>query len=332
MKMRTSQPKNNKYYIRTVSGGYNRAVAGYPTIAGADVLCNCVGYANGRFNEIGKYGRCKYQLVCNAENFIELAKKMGLKVSKTPTLGGIMVWQKGETLKDDDGAGHVAVVEKIVSSTQIVTSESGYSSYAFKNFTRKKGKGNWGQPDAYKFRGCIINPAVKTQADRAKKISDTAKKYCWPADTPKKKYDGHYGKPLPRYKREWKKLRGTNPNTGCHSFVSFVLQKSGYGKMPISGGWPAHLKWLQNHGFRKIKPKYENGKIKRDQFKAGDVVYWAKSDGSHHIYIIVRDDKKRRRAESVQHGRPDRIGDKWPHIGKGLNTDKHKVDYIFRTK
>ena len=79
MKIRTTQPKNNKYYIRTVSGGYNGAVAGKPTISGANVLCNCVGYANGRFNEIGDYGRCKYQLVCNAENFIERAKRQGVK-------------------------------------------------------------------------------------------------------------------------------------------------------------------------------------------------------------------------------------------------------------
>lgn len=161
MKIRTTQPKNNKYYIRTVSGGYNGAVAGKPTISGANVLCNCVGYANGRFNEIGDYGRCKYQLVCNAENFIESAKRQGLKISSTPVQGGIMVWQKGRTLGGGDGAGHVAVVEEVYSDGTILTSESGWNAWAFKTVRRSNSNGRWGQASAYKFRGCIINPAVK---------------------------------------------------------------------------------------------------------------------------------------------------------------------------
>ena len=78
MKIRTKCPKNNKYYIRKVTGGLNDAVAGYPTQKYANVLDNCVGFANGRFNESindpdlkGIVKAFKYQLVCNAENFIE---------------------------------------------------------------------------------------------------------------------------------------------------------------------------------------------------------------------------------------------------------------------
>lgn len=160
MKMRTTQPKDNKYYIRRSSGGYNGAVKGRPTIKGADVLCNCVGYANGRFGEIQGLGYIKYQLVCNAENFIEKAKAYGLKISPVPVLGGIMVWQRGNTLSGDDGAGHVAVVEKIISANEIITSESGYNSFSFKTATRKNDNGRWGIGSAYKFRGCIINPAI----------------------------------------------------------------------------------------------------------------------------------------------------------------------------
>lgn len=169
MKIRTTIPKNNKYYIRQVTGGLNAAVAGCPTISGANVLCNCVGGANGRFNEIindpdlkGIYKTFKYQLVCNAENFIESAKKQGLKVSSTPTLGGIMVWQKGSTLSGGDGAGHVAVVEEIYQDGSILTSESGWGSrkWAWKNIRRNNSNGRWGQTSAYKFRGCIINPSI----------------------------------------------------------------------------------------------------------------------------------------------------------------------------
>lgn len=167
MKKRLTQPKNNKYYIRQVSGGLNGAVAGKPTISGANVLCNCVGYANGRYNEIindpnltGTAVKFRYQLVCNAENFIESAKKQGLKISSTPVEGGIMVWQKGNTLGGGDGAGHVAVVEEVYNDGTILTSESGYGAWAFKTVRRNNANGRWSQTSAYKFRGCIINPGV----------------------------------------------------------------------------------------------------------------------------------------------------------------------------
>ena len=167
MKILTKQP-TGKYYTRIVSGGLNGAVAGKPTIKGANVLCNCVGFANGRFNQIcndpelkGINKTFKYQLVCNAENFIESAKKQGLKISSTPIQGGIMVWQKGRTLGGGDGAGHVAVVEEVYSDGTILTSESGWNAWAFKTVRRSNSNGRWGQASAYKFRGCIINPSVK---------------------------------------------------------------------------------------------------------------------------------------------------------------------------
>lgn len=159
MEMRTKCPSGNKYYIRQANGGYNGAIQGKPTKSGANVLSNCVGYANGRFAEIIGKKKVEYQLVCNAENFIEKAKKYGLKVVSYPTLGGIMVWQKG-TLKSSDGAGHVAIVERIDSANQIYTSESAYGSTAFYNSTRKNSNGRWGMSSNYKFRGCIVNPAI----------------------------------------------------------------------------------------------------------------------------------------------------------------------------
>ena len=149
--------------MRTVSGGWNGAIQGKPLYAGCNVLANCVGYANGRFNEIIGENKCKYQLICNAENFIEKAKSYGLQISSKPTLGGIMVWQKGNTLNSKDGAGHVAIVEKIIDSNTIYTSESGYNSFIFANMTRKNSNGNWGLKSPYKFRGCIVNPNVKEE-------------------------------------------------------------------------------------------------------------------------------------------------------------------------
>ena len=168
MKIRTECPRNNKYYIRKVTGGLNGAVAGEPTQRYANVLDNCVGYANGRFNESindpdlkGVVKAFKYQLVCNAENFIESAKRQGLKISSTPIEGGIMVWQKGRTLDGGDGAGHVAFVERVYDDGTILTSESGWNSWAFKTVRRDNSNGRWGQNELYKFRGCIINPSIE---------------------------------------------------------------------------------------------------------------------------------------------------------------------------
>lgn len=169
MKIRTECPKkNNKYYNNKKHGGLSDAVNGYPMISGLTVLDNCVGWANSRFNEVcndpnleGIVKKFKYQLVCDAEDFIESAKRQGLKISPTPIEGGIMVWQKGATLSPKDGAGHVAVVERVYDDGTILTSESGWASWTFKTVRRDNNNGRWGQNSAYKFRGCIINPTVK---------------------------------------------------------------------------------------------------------------------------------------------------------------------------
>lgn len=159
-KMRTTKPEaGNKYYITKSKGGYSDAIQGSPTDKDCNVLSNCVGYAYGRFNEIGGYGKCKYLYPTNAENF--MSYKGNLEVGQTPKLGACMVWQKGATKNGSDGAGHVAIVEKVVSDTEVITSESGWkASRPFWNQTRKKGSGNWGQNSKYKFLGFIYNPAV----------------------------------------------------------------------------------------------------------------------------------------------------------------------------
>ena len=159
-KMRTTRPEaGNKYYITKANGGYSNAIKGKPTDSKCDVLSNCVGYAYGRFNEIGGYGYCKYLKPVNAEKFMQY--KGDLQVGQTPKLGACMVWQKGGTLSGSDGAGHVAIVEKVISDTEVYTSESGWNSKPFWNQTRKKGSGNWGKNSPYKFLGFIYNPAVK---------------------------------------------------------------------------------------------------------------------------------------------------------------------------
>ena len=109
-KPRLTRPEaGNKYYITKASGGWSDAIKGKPVDALCNTLSNCVGYAYGRFNEIGGYGCCKYLRPVNAENFIQFAG--GLAVGQEPKLGACMVWRKGATLNGSDGAGHVAIVE-----------------------------------------------------------------------------------------------------------------------------------------------------------------------------------------------------------------------------
>lgn len=160
MEKRTTKPSGNKFYITTDLGGYSQCIKGNPTDKNANVLSNCVGYACGRFNEI--IGEMKYPyLNCNAENFIERAKTYyNLEVVDYPVLGGIMVWQKGNTLNGNDGAGHVEVVEEIIDKNTIYTSASNYGGTAFYNAKRNNSNGRWGMSSGYSFRGCIINPSI----------------------------------------------------------------------------------------------------------------------------------------------------------------------------
>lgn len=156
--MRTTKPgAGNKYYIRKAQGGYSNAIYGKPTDSECNVLANCVGYAYGRFNEIGGYGYCKYLAPVNAENFMDY--KGSCKTGMTPKVGACMVWEgKG------DLAGHVAIVEKVYDNNHVYTSESGYGSKnPFWNSHRYNNNGRWGCNSNYSFKGFIYNPAVKDE-------------------------------------------------------------------------------------------------------------------------------------------------------------------------
>lgn len=183
--MRTTKPRNNKNFIRTASGGWNTCIKGNPCDPEADVLANCVGYASGRFNEIINEARgttgCTYKnLNCNAVGFKERAESDGLQTGSTPRRGAIMCWGK-----NPNGAGHVAIVERVNSNSSVYTSESGYgSSTAFWNQTRTSSNGRWGMSSAYYFRCFIYLP------DDVQKIVDGDQPQPTPpAPTPSDKYN-----------------------------------------------------------------------------------------------------------------------------------------------
>ena len=162
--IRNYKPSGNKNFITTGSGGWNTCIKGYPNDPNADCLANCVGYASGRFNEIINEARettgCTYKyLNCNAEWFIERAQQAGLQIGSTPRVGAIMCWQHGTVDGGGDGAGHVAIVERVYSNSSVYTSESGYGSTAFWNQSRSNSNGRWGCGSSYSFRGFIYLPS-----------------------------------------------------------------------------------------------------------------------------------------------------------------------------
>ena len=143
------------------------------TLEGGIVTGNCVGFAFGRFNEIGNNTKMTYLEPRNAERFYDIAIAQGMTVSDKPSIGACMVWQKGPTRdpKGADGAGHVAIVEQVISDTEVITSESGWNSQTpFWTQTRKLGSNkNWGNGDAYKFLGFIKHPDI----DSSTRIDDS---------------------------------------------------------------------------------------------------------------------------------------------------------------
>ena len=165
----------NKNFITTCAGGWNTSIKGYPRDKDCDVLANCVGYANGRFNEIinharGSEGSTYKTLNCNAENFIERAKAAGLEIGTKPRAGAIGCAMKGTSLSGCDGAGHVWIVERVDDDNNIYTSESGYGSIAYWNQRRNNNNGRWGLGKGYTFRGFIYLPTdVQTIVDGGEK-------------------------------------------------------------------------------------------------------------------------------------------------------------------
>lgn len=164
----TIPEKGNKYYIPKSEGGLNPCV---PKPSGSKLrFANCVFYSVGRFAEVSGI----WMKSTNAENFISVAKEMGLTVSQKPALGAIAVWGKGKIGDGSDGAGHVANVEVVNKSGSIVTSESGWN--ASKEFwtTTRKNNGNWGQAASYSFLGFILPPEssirVLREGDRGEDV------------------------------------------------------------------------------------------------------------------------------------------------------------------
>lgn len=125
----TAPSKSNKYY-------YSHSNIFYTSGYG---MPNCTAYAWGRVYELT--GKRYTALHGNAEDWWPAAKKAGMKTGSTPKLGAICCWRAGVVGNDNDGAGHVAVVEEIKPNGDIVTSNSAWKGTNFYTKTVTKASG-----------------------------------------------------------------------------------------------------------------------------------------------------------------------------------------------
>ena len=158
-KPRLSAPSaTDKNWIKSTRGGYNYCIE----ISNGSCLPNCVGYAWGRWREI--LGASHNLSRANAENWWTNTGD-GYERGQTPRLGAVMCWRNGAVGNGNDGAGHVAIVEKISADGRTVTtSESNYGGTRFQNVVRSYPYALGGN---YSFQGFIYLPIKFDQAETA---------------------------------------------------------------------------------------------------------------------------------------------------------------------
>ena len=115
---------------------------------------NCTAYAWGRFYEAT--GMRPTLSLDNAEKWY-LASD-GYERGLDPKIGAIACWSKGSAFDSNDGAGHVAFVERVYIDGSILTSESGWADARFWWTKRRyQTQPNWGGGE-YTFQGFIYPP------------------------------------------------------------------------------------------------------------------------------------------------------------------------------
>lgn len=140
--------KSNKYFYK--NNPFEAAGYGLP---------NCTAYAWGRFYEI--LGEKPKLSTSNAENW--WSKDDGYKRGQAPKLGAVICWRKGKAGNGSDGAGHVAIVEKVYADGSILISQSGWK--ASKTMWTQKLKPPYKYGSAYTLQGFIYNPKTEGESN-----------------------------------------------------------------------------------------------------------------------------------------------------------------------
>ena len=151
---RTTPPAgNDKNWIKTNFGGYNRCILGNPSYGTGSVLSNCTGYAWGRWLEILEV--TDHNLYTGNGGSWYGHTSDGYQRGSTPELGAVACWSGGD--------GHVAIVEKVYSDGSIDTTDSVYGGAAFRRVHYTNSYSLLG----YTFQGFIYLPDVITGSDVA---------------------------------------------------------------------------------------------------------------------------------------------------------------------
>lgn len=162
---RTTAPSTtDKNWLHTSAGGFNSCIH----ISGGSVLPNCVGYAWGRAREL--MGKDPALSRANAENWY--GHNDGYERGQTPRLGAIICWRRGKAGVSSDGAGHVAVVEKINPDGSILVSNSDYGGRRF--YTKTYKAPNYPINSAYAFQGFIYLPVTFEDETPKKSVEQIA--------------------------------------------------------------------------------------------------------------------------------------------------------------
>ena len=154
-KPRLTKPEAGNPYYNRKPKGYSGCILGNPLDKGCDILANCEGYATARFNEETQEGKELFFGKMNACTMYSYAQKYGMEVGIIPKVGALACWSGGSSK-----LGHAVICEKVYADDDFLSSESGYKSYIYKNQRRKKGDGNWGMGNNYKFLGFVYNPHI----------------------------------------------------------------------------------------------------------------------------------------------------------------------------
>ena len=126
----TAPATADKNWLHYTKGGYNYCIL----ISGSSCLPNCVGYAWGRWRELlGAHHKLSR---ANAENWFGNVGD-GYKRGTVPKVGSVICWAKGRAGYGADGAGHVAIVERVNADGSIIISQSGYGYKRFWTQTLK---------------------------------------------------------------------------------------------------------------------------------------------------------------------------------------------------
>lgn len=151
----SAPPRGNLLWVRRSSGGYNRIEQTGNGSSGGWTLPNCTGYAYGRFMECQGITTCDliHSPGADARNWYGHSDRYSR--GSTPYLGAVICWGAGRY-------GHVAIVEQIISNTDIIWSESNWSGRLSGSHPERYWRRIRGNPANYisGFQGYIYPPVT----------------------------------------------------------------------------------------------------------------------------------------------------------------------------